>query len=67
MELGESSAVGVSLALSDGLEFQKVRAGSLRGVEDTGDIGPYALNWVEGCGGVNGERLDVMENGKVRG
>ena len=53
--------------MSDGLEFQKVRAGSLRGVEGTGDIGPYALNWVEGCGGVNGERLNVMENGKVRG
>ena len=59
--------MGKSLAWSSGLEFKKMRAGGLRGVEDTGDIGPYALNWVEGCGGVNGERLDVMENGKVRG
>ena len=40
--------MGVSLALSNGLELQEVRAGSMGGVEGAGDIGPYAFHRVEG-------------------
>ena len=53
--------------MSNGLELQKVRAGSMRGVKGTDDIGPYALYRVEGCGGGDGEHLYVMEDCKIGG
>ena len=53
--------------MSNGLELQKVRAGSMGGVQGTDDIGPYAFYRAEGCGGIDGEHLHVIEDCKICG